>query len=497
MDVETTTSRQLSGGTLQVFVAEALVVPTGFLTAAFLTRRLGPDGYGLLALASTLIAWLEWSLASILARTVTKFVAEADDWRPVATTSLRAHFLIGAGLGLAVWLFAPAVARWLNEPALVGYLRLFALDLPLFGLAHAHRHVLVGRGDYGPRALATGSRWIVRLLVVLVLVQAGLSVEGAIIGSLAGSVAELALARRRARIPWRRAAVRFPAQQLWGFALPIVLMALSLRLFDKIDLFMLKALGATAAQAGLYGAAQNLAWLPGIFALAYTPLLIATLSRLRRQGADQEAGLVARQALRLVLLLVPPAALVVGSAPELMRLAYGAPFAPAALVLGPLLAGGLALVLVSVTTAILTAGGKPNITFALTGPLVPLAVVGVWLVAPRGGLLGAALVTGLLACASAGVSLLAVRRLWGIWPPPATVARCLALAVLAFGLGALWPTPGLWWLLKLAVGSLGLGLALAVSGEVTPAEARWLWQWLQSLRGWPWPPRVAPARSDG
>lgn len=496
MAVAAPTGRRLFGGTLQVLAAEALVVPTGFLTAAFLTRRLGPDGYGLLALAATLIAWLEWSLASILARTVVKFVAEADDWRPVATTSLRAHFFIGLGLALLVWLLAPALAGLLGEPALTGYLRLFALDLPLFGLAHAHRHVLVGRGDFGPRALATGARWVVRLLVIVVLVSAGLSVEGAILGSLAGSLAELALARWRARIPWRRGAVRFPAQELWRFAWPIVLMALSLRLFDKVDLFVLKALGATAAQAGLYSAAQNLAWLPGLFALSFTPLLLATLARLRRQGDRAGAARLAQQALRAVVLLLPPAALVVGGAPELMRLAYGAPFAPAAVVLGPLLAGGLALVLVSVTTAILTAGGLPHLTLALTGPLVPLAWVGVWLVAPAGGLLGAALVTGLLALACAAVSLGAVARHWGVWPPPATVARCLLLACAAYALGALWPTPGLWLLLKLALGGAALGLALAALGEVTPVEARWLWRWLRSLRGLPGPAAV-PARSDG
>ncbi len=497
MNVDTTRSQHVLGGTLQGFVAEALVVPTGFVTAAFLTRRLGPEGYGLLALASTLIAWLEWSLASILARTVVKFVSEADDWRPVATTSLRAHFVIGVALGVVVWLGAPLVAGWLNEPALAGYLRLFAFDLPLFGLAHAHRHVLIGRGDNGARALATGARWVVRLVVVLVLVQAGLSVEGAIIGSLAASVAELALGRWFARIPWRRGPVTFPARQLWGFAMPIVLMALSLRLFDKIDLFMLKALGATAAQAGLYSAAQNLAWLPGLFPLSFTPLLIAALARLRRQGDERAAQNMARQALRVVLLLVPPAALVVGSAPELMRLAYGAPYAPSALVLGPLLVGGLAMVMVAVTTSILTAGGQPNLTLVLTAPLVPLAFLGEWLVVPRGGPLGAALVIGLLAGVSALVSLWAVYRQWGIWPPLATVARCAGLMVLAFGLGALWPTPGLWWLLKLVVGCLALVLAFAASGEVTPTEAGWLWQWLQTLARRPWPPRIVPARSDG
>ena len=43
------------GGTVWSFLAEALIVPTGVLTAAFLTRRLGPETYGLYVLAAALI----------------------------------------------------------------------------------------------------------------------------------------------------------------------------------------------------------------------------------------------------------------------------------------------------------------------------------------------------------------------------------------------------------------------------------------------------------
>jgi O-antigen/teichoic acid export membrane protein len=39
--------RHVLDGTIRVFLAEALLLPTGLLTTAFLTRRLGPEGYGL------------------------------------------------------------------------------------------------------------------------------------------------------------------------------------------------------------------------------------------------------------------------------------------------------------------------------------------------------------------------------------------------------------------------------------------------------------------
>ena len=45
-------------GTIAIFIAEALILPTGFITAVFLARRLGPVGYGMFALASTVIVFV-------------------------------------------------------------------------------------------------------------------------------------------------------------------------------------------------------------------------------------------------------------------------------------------------------------------------------------------------------------------------------------------------------------------------------------------------------
>jgi len=46
-------------GTIRVFLAEVLFLPSGLLTAAFLNRRLGPEGYGMFTKATTLVAWLD------------------------------------------------------------------------------------------------------------------------------------------------------------------------------------------------------------------------------------------------------------------------------------------------------------------------------------------------------------------------------------------------------------------------------------------------------
>jgi O-antigen/teichoic acid export membrane protein len=461
--------RQLLGGTMVVFLAESLLLPTGLLTAAFLTRRLGPADYGLLTLAATVVAWVEWGIASALARPTIKFVSEAPDWRPVGAVAAQLHLATSTGAALLLWFLAPAIATLLEERALAGYLRLFALDIPLFGLALAHRHILVGIGAFGPRALAAAGRWTARLLLIVLLVELGLSVPGAILGSIGASLVELIVGRLYVRPSLFRRA-RFLARQWWEYAIPIALFALSLRLYDRLDLLTLKALGATAAQVGIYGAAQNLSIAFSIFAVSFSPLLLSMVSRSLADGDRRLAKEIARQAMRAVIGLLPLTGAAAGAAAEIVGLIFGAAFSAAAPLLALLVFAALAMVMISVATAILTAAGKPGWTFALTGPLVPLALGGYLLSIPVLGAVGAALVTTVLAALAALTAVLAVYGAWRILPPAGTAWRSLLICGLAYGLALLWPAPGPLLVVKLAVIALAIPLAYLLLGEFSASE---------------------------
>ena len=161
----------------------------------------------------------------------------------MATVILQLHLGLGAIATAFFWVFAWPIADLLDIPTLVPYLRLFALDIPIFCLAYAHRQLLIGRGLFQVRAVASGGRWIARLAIIAALVEyAGWSINGAIIGSLGASVVELIMARWFVRPPLLSQS-SFPPQRLFGYALPLFLFAMSLRLFDKLDLFMLKNIG--------------------------------------------------------------------------------------------------------------------------------------------------------------------------------------------------------------------------------------------------------------
>lgn len=461
--------RHTFDGTLWGFLAEATILPTGLITAIYLTRSLGPEGYGLFTLAATLIGLAGFGITSLFSRATIKFVSEADDWRPVGATVLRVNLACGLGVMLLLWLAATPIAVLLGEPELSLYIKLFAFEPLLFIVASAYRSILIGVGRFRAQALPRAVRWLVRLLLIVILVEMGLSIFGAILGSIGAALVELFIYRCYIR-PGALAPSSFPARRLWGYAGPLFLSVLCFQVFSKIDLFALTALGGTAAQAGIYGAAQNLSIIPGLFAMSFSPLLLATLGRMLSSGQVGDARMIGREAMRMAVCLLPFAGMAAGAAYEVVVVIYGPVFSPAAPVLALLITGKMAMVMVSIVTVIVLAADRPRWAFVLAGPMLLLAVVGHALLIPRLGAIGAAMVTSTLEWLGALLSLVAVYRVWRISPPRGTVLRSVLLSGLAYAMAAAWSSPDLWLIPELLVIMAMIPLGFWLLGEFDRAE---------------------------
>ena len=465
-------------GTVRVFAAELLSVPTGFLIAIFLGRRLGPAGYGLYSLAAVLTLWVGTLIAALFSRAIIKFASQADDWRALGATVLRWDGAFALGALALLWFFADPLSRALGEPMLVSAIRLFALEVPFFVLARAHRDLLVGLGGFRERALASAGRWLARLAIIVLFVEFGWGIGGAIVGCVGASLVDLLIARWYVRPPlfYR---TRFPARQLWDYALPLFLFSLAFTAYDKLGLFAFKILGGTAEGAGWLSAAQNLTVVPGILALSFSPLLLSALSRALHEQDVAHARALARNALRGVMLLVPFAGMTAGMASEVVEWLLGRAFLPAAPLVAWLIFGALALLMVSVVSAILIAVDKPRWTFVLTASALPPTLIGYALVMPRYDVLGIAAVTTLGTALAAGAMLMGAYRAWHIVPPFDTVGRAALVCLGAYAFAATWVTPGAWLLLKLAVSALGIASAFVLLGELGRRECALARVWLR------------------
>ena len=473
-------------GVVRGFAAELLLLPTGLVTAAVLTRVLGPAGYGVFTLAATLVTWLSWTTTTFLARAAVKFVSDAEQWQPVAASVLRWRLALGLSAMLLLIAAAGPVARALNQPELTPYLRVFALDLLLFNIARAYREVLTGRGRFREVALMSSARWLARMALIVVIVEATGSVMGAVAGSVGATVVELLVALRLQPLSLRgRGGVRLA--QMWSLAAPLMVYGAAMQLFSKVDLFALSALGGSASEAGFYGAAQNLAVAPGLFALALGPLLLATLVRLHRAGQGEEARVVGRSALRVTYALIPFAALVGGAATQIMHVIFGPAFATAGPLLALLFAAAVALAAMAVAVAIITAVDHPRLVSVIGVSVLGAAIVGHLLLIPRLGAVGAALVSAGVGAVGALVSVALVHRVWHVHAY-ATLARAVLIAGPAYWASSVVATARpLALVLELTVLSLLVVAAFLAIGELAPGERRYWWalrpRWISARVG--------------
>jgi O-antigen/teichoic acid export membrane protein len=436
----------LSDGTF-VFLADALILPTGLLTVALLTRQFGPDGYGAFAIVASLVAWMEWGITSLFSRLTIQLVAEGQEWQTIAAALVRWHVLAGAIGFILLAALANPIATVMGDPTLNTYLVLFAIDIPIFALAQAHRNILTGIGKFRARAFASTGRWVGRLLLIGFLLYVGLSLWGAILGSVGASIIELAICRlyiHPSVFGTRQGRIAIPHS-----AFPLMLSAGSLTLYSKLDLFAVKMLGGTAAEAGFYAAAQNLSILPGLAAQVFSGLLLSTLSRTIRDGDVIAARKLAQRSLAVSLGLLPIAGLFAGAAPAITDLCFGITFRPAAPLLAILIFGAVAYGVISVATAILTARGQAKLMCLLTAPVVPLAIIGHLAIIPHFGSRGAAFVT---TCAGLSMFLACLIALWRHWDlalRPNTVMRSAVLCAVGYVLAGAGGQNGLWLILKL------------------------------------------------
>ena len=473
----TASALHTADGTLRVFLAELLLLPTGLVTAGVLSRGLGPEGYGSFTLAASVVGWLAAMTAALFGRAAIKLVGEAADWRPAGALVLRVSLWSGALGTLALAAAAGPLAHALGQPALSGALRLFALDLLLSALVRAHRWVLIGTGRYREQAALTTARVLARLGLIVGFVHAGGALLGAVAASLGATLVELAFARARVRLPFRLARPRAeqraagPARHVgWRASLaPLAALSLSLQLFSRADLFALSTLGGSAVTVGHYGAAQNLAVVPSLFALSFSPLLLSSLARLRRGGRLAEAQALAHGGLRVALALLPFAAIAAAAAREVVVLIYGAAFAPAAPLLAALIFKEVTLVTLAVATTVLIAGDRARQGMLLTLPPLLLALAGYGTLVPRAGASGAAAVatTVSLLAATAALGWLHHTRLARVpWP---TLLRAALLGGLAYAATAPPTTPALL-VPKLLLAAALIPAGFLLLGELSAAE---------------------------
>lgn len=223
-------------------------------------------------------------------------------------------------------------------------------------------------------------------------------------------------------------------------AAPLALAGIGARLFERADLFLLAALGGSTASLGHYGAAQNLTIVLSLLAGAVSPVVQATVTRMRRQGEHDELRRLQQDVLRMPYLVLPFTALAAGSASDIMRVIYGASFLDAATPFALLMLGSTALIAVSLSTVLLVALDRAWVVVGLTGPMLVALFVFTLVLVPRYGAAGPAMASLAVSTVAACLGQFLIGRYEAVHVPRRTMSVGIGLAMLAFAAGSAWPT---------------------------------------------------------
>ena len=389
LDVSRLTSSVFVRQVSETYLTQLSIIALSFVNSILVTRLLGPDGRGLLAVAVTTSA-LGVQLGNLGLHSSNTYLVSRDP--SVLPTLLGNSLAIGAASGVVALFGLALLLTWPDLAPIHGLLLLLALASIPIGLTNLLlQNLLIGTQRIRTFNVIDLTTRIGAVLLVASTAPLGIVAPEVVFGLIQLSVvASLAwcFAALRAALPSPLLTSGTALQSGLQFGVRAYLGSLFSFMVLKSDILMVKYLRG-AEETGYYAIAVGLADI-----LLILPTVVGTIlfPRLSAAPSVSEKWQMARGVLRVMLPVIPVAlvAVLVGARP-LIRLAYGSAFEPSAAAVAWLLPGLGCMALNMVLMNFFASCGQPAI--AVYSPLCAL-VVNVLLnfaLIPRFGFVGAAM----------------------------------------------------------------------------------------------------------
>jgi O-antigen/teichoic acid export membrane protein len=444
---------------------------SGLLMSIVLARGLGPQRMG----DFSYVTWAWGTMGAVatlgLALATARYTADAVARGDLAgARGLARHFrrrqlvatllVVALTVPLVLWL-APAHLRW---PLVVAAVALFPITLESIDT-----HSLYGAQRYDLTAGLSTLKMSLQIVVVTGALALGAGLLGLVGGLALTLVVSCALVHHRARRVYPAAAAPVPGEQRDEMRKYLVALStvavLDAVVWDRSEVFFL----------GLWGTADDIAYYSLAFGLASRSMIVPEIAvgallpafaALHGAGNRPDFEAVYRTALRYVALAgVLTAALTAALAPGIVRLLYGEPYLPAALLLSALVGVALVSALRQVAWAALPALGDRRSALAATAVAAGINLgLAAWLIRSH-GTAGAVIANAAAQLIATVWVFVALARRHGFRFPGYVVLKTSVGGVLAFGVAS-QAGPGLLHLVLGAVGGSLVFLVVCVAGRV-------------------------------
>lgn len=382
-------------------------------------------------------------------QSVSKFTSEDESQaQAVRKTALKVQGGLGVVIAIVYIGFADLMAQALGSPDLAHLMRLTAGIIVAYSCYAVFIGSFNGQRLFSKQALFDFSYITLKTALIIGLAAAGFEVLGTVVGFLVASVIIAVVAAILGGLGGQGS---FPAGRYFRFAAILVIYTFLLNLVMSFDLFLLKGMTSHMAMqngqsveaasdfgktlAGMYGAAQGLAFIPYQAIISIAFVAFPLISKVTHLGDEDKTKDYIRKTLRFSLLVIVGLASVFAAVPrQALSLIFPPVYAAASGALGWLAIGIAAFGMMVVANTILNGAGRPLramlvVTAALAAVCVGV-VVSVHAAGPSSAALGASArgaAVGMIV--GMGVGGVMVYRTFGAFWPWATFSRVLAASV--------------------------------------------------------------------
>jgi O-antigen/teichoic acid export membrane protein len=496
------TVQRLAGGAWLSTAGKVVGMGLDFLRLAIMARLLSVDGFGLYALAWSLLRVGGLSAPLGLHNGVIHFATRfwkksAPLFRGLVLRATAIAVGVGAVAGLLLFLLAPWLSSAIfDDPALLPVLRWFAWSLPFMtGL-----QVLAATTRVPQRMLASTLAndlipSVTNLLLFLLLFWLMEGVLSAVWATVLAFAAGFAAAAFFVARMMPHAAAPAPAVEsaaplvpvstgaLLRYSLPTAMAGFFGILMNRVDRIVI-GFFRPAADVGIYQAASQIAVLFTIVLFGFNLILAPMMADLFHKRDVKQMNEIYRVSTKWTIYLSAPLFLTVLIVPEAtMTALFGAPFAAGSGALLLIAVGQMINASTGAVGTILTMTGRQNRWLLVSASMFLVNVVLNLLLVPRYGFEGAATTTLFTLAGLYLTGLVMVRRYLGLWPYDARYVKGLVAAGTAGGAGLLLnqvlaATP---WFSLLSIGAAcALLFALLLLLQGLDGEDRALFQLLRS-----------------
>jgi len=357
---------------------------TVLLTTVVLARILGPEDFGLLALAMLVVLYLDVvGDAGVAAAVIQRQEATAQSADRTASAAVVVASVSGLVLTAVAVLGAPFVAAVFDEPRVTGVIQVIALSFLLRMLGVVHRSKLEKDLQFARRVVPEVVGALIKGGLSIALAFAGAGVYSLAWGQVAGAAATTALYWILVR--WHFRPVLDPAlvRELLRFGLPVTVLGLLTACMQTVDQMIIgHRLDAEAL--GQYAIAFRL---PELFVLQFCFLVSGALfpAYARASGDQRMLTRGYRSALRLVSIVTMPLGVGLAlTAPDLVPVLFGPQWGPAIPVMQLLALGATLRSLTFNVGDVYKAVGRVGVLNRLAVLYLVVSIPVLWLAAPSG-----------------------------------------------------------------------------------------------------------------